>query len=253
MPPCPIHIGTFGKRIFLAQMPPARYKMAIGWCTMSKFARIPLFFLAVALLAAVSQAITIEVEVSWNSPLAPSQDSDTSNLQTGSIIQIIGWNSDSGAPSPQDAEYGGMIKYGKTANGDPILLPNTTPVGWAILATTSITKTGNDPAYCTVSIAVDVPEQYDKIFVRVFSLTEFPEGESALGYWGISEASNVSGTVGLGMTWFDNVAHTNVAYFEVIPEPSTLALLGCGITALALFPRRKHRKDKVSSSHRSHD
>lgn len=149
-----------------------------------------------------------------------------------------------------------MQQYGtgvdeQTQEVIPVLLPNTVPAGsgWQILETAHVQDMGNN--YFTVSVAVEIPDNIDQIFVRVFSLTNFPAApDSELGWWNISAATNVSDTIGTGYTWFDNIALTNKAYFEVIPEPATLTLIGSGLLAIAFRRKRKSIPDvSVRSSH----
>ena len=217
---------------------------------MTKHLKQAIFFLAVALFAAVSQAVTVLVEVSWNSPYGSGAGVDLTqdpyHINDGSIIQIIGYNSNqTGVPDPDHADNGGMTQYGEQ-DGTPVLLPDTVPDGWTILATTHVEDTGLPGAggadYYTTTVAVDIPYDVDTIFVRVFSLTDYPaEGTISSGYWGVSGIQNVSDFVGVGFTWFDDVEDPNFAYFEVIPEPATTGLLACGAGVLALWARRRKK------------
>ena len=228
---------------------PAAIFGAVVSSTMVKSLKALLLFIAVALLGATVWAnTTLFIEVSWNynnpSGAAPA------NIQEGSIVQIIGWNS-SVTPAPQDASNGGMAQYGTNPDdGDPVLLPNTVPDSWQILGTTHVQHMNDN--YYSVSIAIEIPSNVDKIFVRVFDVTDFPAAPEVVeGYWGISGATNVSDTIGTGYTWFDDVAVTNHAYFEVIPEPATVALIGSGLLAIAF--RRKRKIISDVSDHSSHD
>lgn len=216
---------------------------------MVKSLKALLLFATVALFGVAGWAnTTLFIEVSWN--YNNPDGTAPANLQEGSIVQIIGWNS-SVPPAPQDASNGGMIQYGThQPDGDPILLPNTVPDSWQILGTTHVQQMNGN--YYSVSIAVEIPANVDKIFVRVFSVTNFPDAPVvAEGYWGISGATNVSDTIGTGYTWFDNVSITNHAYFEVIPEPATVALIGSGLLAIAF--RRKRKSTLDVSERSSHD
>lgn len=217
-----------------------------------------LLLAAMACLApSMAHGYALNIEVSWNSAYGPGSYT-AGNIHPGSIIQIIGYNSSGGALDPANATNGGMTQYGQT-NGVPILLPNTVPAGsgWEILATTTVQDTGittTNGDWYTANITIDVPNDIDTIFVRVFSNTNFPDnGIPAHGYWGISPTNTVDPTLGFALTWFDNVAITNEAYFEVIPEPSTLALLGSGLLAIAFLPRRRKPSSTSQSSTRSRE
>ena len=220
---------------------------------MTKHIRQVLFFLAVALFAAVAQAVTLVVEVSWNSPYGSGQGIDPTedpyHLQDGSIVQIIGYNSQqTGVHGPDDVDNGGMTQY-STVDGDPpvpVLLPNTVAEGWTILAETHAVDTGTtgagDMEYFTTTVVFDLPYNVDTIFVRIFSNTGFPDdGTMVSGYWGTSDTQNVADFIGLGFTWFDDIENPNFAYFEVIPEPATTGLLACGAGVLALWARRRKK------------
>ena len=235
---------------------------------MVKSLKALLLFASVALLAATVWAnTTVFVEISWNSPDASSLGpADLTNLQAGSIVQIIGCPSD--GFTPESVENGGMAQYGTKVvdvldeHGDPtgetvevpVLLPNTVPEGsgWQILETAHVQQIGNTDYY-TVSVAIELPAGIDKIFVRVFSNTEFHEAPNAdEGWWNISSANDVSDpTIGMSYTWFDNIALTNHAYFEVIPEPTTIALIGSGF--LVFVFRRKRTPHIDVSARSSHD
>lgn len=233
--------------------------MSIGIAMLKSLKPLLLLLAAMVCLApSMAHGYALNIEVSWNSEYGPGPYT-AGNLQDGSIIQIIGYNSSGGALDPAQATNGGMTQFGQTAGGDPVLLPNTVPdgSGWEILATTTAQDTGittvNGEWY-TANITIDVPNDIDTIFVRVFYNTSFPDnGIPEHGYWGISPANRVDPTLGFALTWFDNVAITNEAYFEVIPEPSTLALLGSGLLAIAFFPRRRKLSSTSQSSTRSRE
>lgn len=220
---------------------------------MVKSLKALLLFATVALFGVAGWAnTTLFVEISWNSPDAPpdTPSVDISHLNPGSIVQIIGYDSTSGAVTPANAgSTGGMQQYG-THDGTPILLPNTVADGWQILETAHVQKMSGN--FYSVSVAVEIPDGIDKIFVRVFSVTNFPDAPQVVeGWWGISESKDPSDTIGTGYTWFDNVAVTNHAYFEVIPEPTTFALIGSGLLAIAF--RRKRKTTPDVSARSSHD
>lgn len=231
---------------------PAIFGSSVGR-TMVKSLKALLLFATVALFGVAGWAnTTLFVEVSWN--YADHSAAPPANLTDGSIVQIIGYDSTSGAVSPANAgSTGGMQQYGTNPDdGIPILLPNTVADGWEILATTHVQHM--DGNFYSVSIAIEIPDGIDKIFVRVFSVTDFPAAPQVVkGWWGISadDVKDVSDTIGTGYTWFDNVEINNQAYFEVIPEPTTLALIGSGLLAIAF--RRKRKSIPDVSDRSSHD
>ncbi len=218
---------------------PAIFGPSVGR-TMVKSLKALLLFATVALFGVAGWAnTTLFVEVSWNS-------SAPANLGPGSIVQIIGRTHD--GVLPENADNGGMQQYG-TLDGLPVLLPETVANGWQILETAHIQQAAG--GYYSISVAIEIPANIESVFVRVFSVTNFPLAPEAYhGYWGISAASNVIDTIGTGYTWFDDVELTHEAYFEVIPEPATVALIGSGLLAIAFRRKRKSIPDvSVRSSH----
>jgi hypothetical protein len=204
---------------------------------MKRFRSI-LFLLAAALLfgAASARAYLLAVEVLWTGT-PPFSD----NLDVGSIIQVVAYDSTGTGTTSWDHDD-------PTANftpyGSDTYLADTTPDGHQIVGSGSLQALSEygGGVYGMTTI-IDVPDAYDTVYVRVFSATDFGQGVKISDVnWGISGTNHVDPTFGTALTWFDNVEAPNVANFEVIPEPSSLAFLlsgGCGMGVFAVFRRRR--------------
>ena len=182
------------------------------------------------------------------------------NLQVGSIVQIIGFQQGTGATwnSGVGSQFG--APYGQYS-GDPIsaaphdnpydsnhtvtdsdnvFLAENTQTNHTILYTTSIQQKGSDWYGVYTQITVDEWE-YDRVYIRVFGATNFIQGEAIASYWAVStvHTNTPSYYTDTLKVWDLEVEKKN--YFEVIPEPATVGLLGVGGVALAAWRRRRFR------------
>ena len=207
------------------------------------------FFSILALVfagwAAQAGAIQVLIDAYWaNINTASPKEGGGSNLTNGSIVQVVLFNSH-GGQEPSNSEPGDNFQpYGSS------WIPNSTKEGNQIIYTGELTVNGTTAEFYEW---VDIPNAllavYDKIYIRVFSDTEFTQGEVNESYWGVSDIQSIpGGSGGTAWTWFDDVAVTNFATFEVIPEPGVLSLLAVGAWGLggAAFRRMKQRNSKES-------
>ncbi|MGD9613586.1 MAG: PEP-CTERM sorting domain-containing protein [Kiritimatiellia bacterium] len=240
--------------------------------TVSRGARALAMAVGFVCLAFVpAQAMTVILDIGWgyygNSDMTEADLIANYALQEGSIVQIIMYNS---ATHPSDTfqagdpaanfdvggSYGGAAVPGDP-NVDPwdepplttdVYDPDSAPAGHVIAYTTEIGTPvgGNANGYNWYNIyaSFQILGTYDSMYIRVFGMTAFPDGSVGASYWGISSVL-VSGAV--LQTWFatydDVTATEHVNYFEVIPEPGTLALLAAGGIGLWAARRRRLKRN----------
>lgn len=205
---------------------------------MKRFRSI-LFLLSAAFFFGVApaRAYLLAVEVLWvGTPPFPT------DLDVGSIVQVVAFNQSQSTWDPATAASTPGENF--TPYGSDVYLPDTTPDAHHIIASGSIQAL---PDYGSgvygMTTIIDVPDAYDTVYVRVFSATGFEQGTVTENvHWGISDPNHIDTTFGTALTWFDDVEAPNVANFELIPEPSSLAFLlsgGCGMGVFSLFRRRR--------------
>ena len=215
--------------------------------------------LILGLMAVPARALLVTVNLGWTAPLS------NFNLQEGSVIQIIMYDSTGSYPDPADPEANFGSPFG-TYGGDPPLYadpfdsgtqhipestaaydPLGTPEGHIIAYTTSIGA--NLGGWYNTIAQFEVLGTYDRLYIRVFGTTEIGQQGFWASYWGLSDVYTNTGSV---YTWFvdpiDNVAATNKNYFHVIPEPGTMALSVLGAFGLWIGRRRREQRLPVEKS-----
>ena len=231
--------------------------------------RLRMAGLAVACLlysSLTARALVVTVDLGWGygagwaSGTSEQSLVDTYHLQEGSIVQVIMYNSATGsAPgpnannnfsifgdytgSPLDAEPSPELAGNQYPGDTTIYNPNTTPANHIIAYQTQIGSAISDPGgyWYNIYAQFEILGTYDRLYVRVFGATEFPNGEVIASYWGISSVQVGTNIVG---TWYvgplDNTVANKTNYFEVIPEPGSPALLLAG--SAGLLAARRHRR-----------
>lgn len=203
------------------------------------------------LLAGVqsASALLVNISATW----APG----TANLQAGSIVQVVVYNKDTSEPASGtwdqmyvDASQNFSL-YGHTPDSENIgstevYLPDTVAQdGHVIVATGHIEGNATDGYSFEQYVYLDNSLQYDRIYIRVFSATEFQQGEPTASYWGISTPQDLASQPGgIAVAWWEDVELPNQNYFEVIPEPGTLGMLWSGALGMGvagLFGRGRRR------------
>lgn len=223
------------------------------------------------LWATPAAAMTVILDIGWgwtgNSDMTESDLIANYALQEGAIVQVIMYNSadypstsfqagDPAANFDPFGTYGGadipgqpnVAPWDQAPDTTDVYDPESAPDGHVIAYTTEIgTPVGgnaNGHDWYNIYASFQILGTYDSMYVRVFGMTEFPDGTVGASYWGISSVL-VSGAV--LQTWFatfDDVTATNhVNYFEVIPEPGTLSLLAAG--GIGLWAARRRRLKRI--------
>lgn len=218
----------------------------------SRLARIAgaALFCLFAAFAPAAHAMLLELQFHWSN-----SDLTAYNLQEGSIIQVIAYNSsDAGALVNSAASQ--FELYGQTseqASAQPypsghipessdVYLANSTQSGHEIVYTGSLQNLdGWYGLYTQIQIDNEV---YDTVYIRVFGATSIEQGEVTASYWGISGTTTLDPTFQFQNWTLEDVTAPNKNYFEVIPEPATLGLLGLGGFALAAWRRRRPRRQE---------
>lgn len=149
-------------------------------------------------------------------------------------MQVVVYSTADNPNPPGPTAGDNFVPYGDS------FLPDTTAPGsgHSIIYTGSLTGNTNDGfRFMTF---VEVPSIYDKVYLRVFDATGWELGIPKESAWGISSVNDITDDgAGMGFTWWGNIPLTNMDYFEVIPEPGTMALLGIGAVGLAGWSRRR--------------
>ena len=219
--------------------------------------------LLLGLLAVPAQALVVTVDLGWGYNATSDTDLSDYNLQEGSIVQVIMYNSANASPPGSQASdnfevIGNYSGTGIAAEpypgtepanvpGSPTAYnPETAPDGHVIAYTTHIGPAigGNANGYDWYNIYAqfEILGTYDRLYIRVFGATDFPPMEIVSSYWGLSPVSSGTNIVG---TWYvppiDETVANRTNYFEVIPEPGTVALLLLGGAGLVAGRRRRKK------------
>lgn len=214
-----------------------------------------------------AQALLITLDIGWGYNYGGAGTSvdlaSEYNLQEGSIVQVVMYNSADAGPGP-DADdnflYHGGAYAGPSLPAEPYdsgsehyptdttaYKPYTTPSGHEIVAEFAVaqaaTPDDEGDVWYQVLEQFRVLGDYDRLYVRVFGATEFPVMTVVASYWGLSEVQNAPENqvlvwyVGPGV--IDDIVASNKNYFEVIPEPGSLALMVLGMAGLVAGRRRR--------------
>lgn len=208
-----------------------------------------LAILLLGLLASPAQALLVTINLGWGYNQDVDGNSlDPYNLQVGSIIQVVMFDSPAYDEPGTDADDNFDIMGNNPSNPDglsdtTVYDPLSAPEGHVIAYSTSVQKAeyldGNGNVWWNVYVEFTIVGPYDALYLRVFKTAEFSDGVPDSSYWGLSDVvygTNLIGTWPVGIV--DNVEATNQNYFEVIPEPGVMALMALGGVGLLAGARR---------------
>lgn len=216
---------------------------------MKKNVLIPVLLTLLLAGAPSAFALMVGISATWDSSFAYDPDTNPYGLQEGSIVQVVAIQSGYNEPGGSDAAYH-FEQYGTTSgdlDDNRVFLADTTKEpGNAIVYTGQLTPTANGGYQLKTYVYLDNVSSYDRIYIRVFSATEFEEGEVGTSAWGVGTVQTFDSGPGIVdvLSW-NNVDLANTNYFEVIPEPGTLGLLWSGMLGIgaAGLCRRARRKE----------
>ena len=224
--------------------------------------------LLLGLLAVPAQALVVTVDLGWGYNQNAGGNSLTPyNLQVGSIVQVIMYNSGTASAPGSDTDDNFPIYYGNYPGagidaepynpgggahipGDTTMYdPNSVPAGHLLAYTTTIQAApytdDNGNVWWQVYAQFEVLGTYDSLYIRVFGATDFPPMEVVASYWGLSGVQQGTNIDVLG-TWYvphiDDTIANRTNYFEVIPEPGSLSLLAMGGAGLLAGARRRRKR-----------
>lgn len=177
------------------------------------------FFVFMHLFSIKCLGMLISISLIWNANHSP-------NIQEGSIVQVLAYNSSVASPpvaTPESAFE---------EIGEDIFDPFSTPENHDVVYESAFYSKGN--TYRVIEL-FDLIGSYDRVYLRIFSATGF-EDEVTLSYWGLGSVSNIRSnrttSVYMSYNQMNQQDNFRTPYFEVIPEPKTSLLM---ILALPLF------------------
>lgn len=264
------------------QMADGRTGAGRGHASGGGWAALALGALVVFLLASPAGALTVEIDIGWGYNDDWNSDAeaeaglrDTYHLQEGSIVQVIMFNYTANpsydfadGPASDNFNVFGSTTMSTSAApfetwGPPtnaphipddqtVYDPNTVPEGHVIAYEFNIgdsvnTGPGGDYWYNHVA-QFTILGTWDQLYIRVFGATEWePQGTAIASYWGLSTVQTnpfaAPGVWLVPMGDLDDVKAVYTNYFEVIPEPGVLALIGLGGAGLLAGRRRRRKSD----------
>jgi len=215
------------------------------------------------LLVLPVEALVVTIDLGWGWNATSDTDLLDYNLQEGSIVQVIMYDS-ANASAPGTEAVNNFDSYGDYGGPDLFAAPYTSgaenvpdvpglydpesvaPAGHVLAYSTTIgsaiSPNANGYNWYNIYEQFEILGTYDSLYIRVFGATNFPNGTVISSYWGLSGVEHGTNIID---TWFvdpiDDTHATRTNYFEVIPEPGTMALFLLGAPALLAGYRRRSR------------
>lgn len=195
-----------------------------------------ILLLILMFLSTSCSGMVVSINLTW------SRDISNYDLMEGSVIQVVAYNAGAVQPNPNNSfDSHGMGVYD----------PYSTPDGHDIIHSSSIgadINPGRRYEYIETFIST---MDYDYVYLRIFSSTGFSE-EIQLSYWGLGTVRTPSGgTVYYNANNFNpnrSDYFSTALYFEVIPEPSSAALLAIGSVVMVFLRTRRSLLKKCENS-----
>ena len=237
------------------------HKRVNSWQSWRIAAFCGVMFLCLSVLPA--QALVVTIDLGWGYNATANTVLTDYNLQIGSIVQVVMYDSANASAPGTEADdnfdsygdYGGPDLFAAPYTSGTENIPDVTglydpesvPSGHTLAYTTEIGAAINPNAngfdWYNIYEQFEILGTYDSLYIRVFGATEFPNGAVIASYWGLSGVETGTNIID---TWYvdpiDEVSATQTNYFEVIPEPGTVALLLLGAPALLAGYRRRSRQ-----------
>lgn len=202
--------------------------------------------------AVPASALVVTVDLGWGyNQNAGGNSLVPYNLQEGSIVQVIMYDSSVySAPGVDADDNFDIIGYypGGVLPDNTVYDPTTAPDGHLITYTASVQAApyldDNGNTWWQIYAQFEVIGTYDALYIRVFEMTDFSQGSPTASYWGLSDVQYGTNIVG---TWYvgpldETEASSGPNYFEVIPEPGTMALVVAGGAGLLAGARRRRKR-----------
>ncbi len=216
--------------------------------------------------ACPAHALVVQFDIGWGYSDGWTSDAaaeaglrDTYHLQEGSIVQIIMFNYPdypsqdfADGPASENFEifstlvddstaepYGGLdpetypvhVPEDKTVY-DPYSVPEGHVIAYQTQIGDSVNTGPNGTYWYNIFDEFTIYGTWDQLYIRVFGATDFPNGEVVASYWGLSTVqTNPFASPGVWIVpvgSLDDVVAVYTNYFEVVPEPGSLALMVAG-------------------------
>lgn len=195
-------------------------------------------FLSIWLLLSmvlISSAMIVSINLTWDY-------NQNYNVQEGSIVQIVAYRT--GTASNQSGGADNNFDVVGEYNDLPVYNVDSTPINHHIVYETQVDQGVNN---YYVSESFELLENYNRIYIRIFSEEITDMDYVAYSYWGLTPIVNRPGgkkPIVLLYVNYNQITNQNYFttqdYFEVIPEVPTGNLIALGILSFLLWRMNKY-------------